>query len=131
MSASPQRLWDIMADFESWPSWNPEVGSVALEGPVADGTVFRWKTGPSTIVSTLRRVEPPHVLGWTGRTMGIRAIHVWRFEPSGDGAVASMEESFEGAVAKLLRGRLQRQLDGSTTRGLEALKAAAERSGVG
>ena len=39
-----------------------------------------------------------------------------------------MEESFDGAVAKLFRKRLQRQLDETTAKGLQALKAAAERS---
>jgi hypothetical protein len=60
--------------------------------------------------------------------MGVRAIHVWRFEPRPDGAVASMEESFDGAVAKLFRKRLQKQLDETTAKGLQALKAAVERS---
>jgi hypothetical protein len=89
--------------------------------------VFRWKAGPGTIVSTLRRVDRPRVLGWTGRTMGVRAKHVWRFEPSGRGTTVSMRESFDGLVARLLRTRLQQQLDATTPKGLEALKAEAER----
>jgi hypothetical protein len=60
--------------------------------------------------------------------MGVRAVHLWRFEPRPSGAVASMEESFDGAVAKLFRKRLQRQLDETTATGLQALKWAAERS---
>jgi len=60
--------------------------------------------------------------------MGVRAVHLWRFEPRRGGAVASMEESFDGAVAKLLRKRLQRQLDETTAKGPQALKSAAERS---
>lgn len=128
VAASPERLWDLLAAFEKWPSWKDDVDSVRLEGPVAEGTVFRWKAGPSKIVSTLRVVDRPTALGWTGRTMGINAIHVWRFEPSPRGAIASMEESFSGPVAKLFRKRLQRQLDATTKKGLEALKAAAERS---
>ena len=128
VAATPERLWDIMADFEDWPSWNEDVDSVRLQGPVAQGTVFRWKAGPSRIVSTLRIVERPTTIGWTGRAMGIDAIHTWRFERSPDGAIAIMEESFSGPVAKLLRRRLQRQLDATTRKGLEMLKAAAERS---
>ena len=129
VSASPEVLWDVMADIENWPAWNPDVESVALGGPVTEGTVFRWKAGPSRLVSTLQRVERPHALGWTGRTMGIRAIHLWRFEPDPGGAIASTEESFNGAVAKLFQKRLQKQLDETTTKGLEALKWAAERRG--
>jgi hypothetical protein len=115
-----------MANFEDWPTWNPDVESVTLEGRVAEGTVFRWKAGSTRLVSTLQRVERPHALGWTGRTMGVRAIHLWRFESAPGGTVASMEESFDGAVAKLFRKRLQMQLDEATVKGLEALKRAAE-----
>jgi uncharacterized protein YndB with AHSA1/START domain len=128
IAASPERVWDILADFESWPSWNPDVDSVSLDGSVAPGTVFRWKAGSANIVSTLRDVDRPHRLSWTGRTSGVGAIHVWRFEPSGDGASVAMEESFSGLVARLLRKRLQRDLDATTVKGLQALKAAAERA---
>jgi hypothetical protein len=128
VSASPEALWDVLADVEKWPTWNPDVDSVALNGPVAKGTSFRWRAGWTRLVSTLQRVDRPRALGWTGRTMGIRAIHLWRFEPRPGGAVASMEESFDGAVAKLFRKRLQEQLDETTVKGLQALKAAAERS---
>ena len=128
MSASSEALWDVLADVEKWPTWNPDVDSAKLSGPVAKGTSFRWKAGPTRLVSTLQLVDRPRALGWTGRTMGIRAIHLWRFEPRPGGAVASMEESFDGAVAKLFRKRLQRQLDETTAKGLQALKAAAERS---
>jgi hypothetical protein len=127
VSASPEALWDVLADFEKWPTWNPDVDSVTLNGPVAKGTIFRWNAGPTRLVSTLQRVDRPRALGWTGRTMGVRAIHLWRFEPRPGGAVASMEESFDGAVAKLLRRRLQKQLDETTAKGLQALKRAAER----
>jgi hypothetical protein len=128
VSASPEALWDVLADFEKWPTWNPDVDSVTLNGPVANGSIFRWKAGPTRLVSTLQRVDRPRALGWTGRTWGVRAIHLWRFEPRPGGAVASMEESFDGAVAKLLRKRLQKQLDETTAKGLQALKAAAEGS---
>ena len=127
LTVPPERAWDVMADFERWPSWNPEVRSMTLDGPVAEGTEFRWKAGPATIVSTLRLVDRPNALGWSGRTMGVRALHVWRFEPVNGGSTVRMEESFEGLVATLMRERLQRQLDASTSTGLEALKAAAEK----
>ncbi len=126
VAATPEELWDIMADFENWPSWNSDVQSVTLGGPVAEGTTFRWKAGSTRLVSTLQLVDRPHALGWTGRTMGIRAIHVWRFASTSSGAVARMEESFDGVVATSFRKRLQRQLDETTIRGLQLLKATAE-----
>jgi hypothetical protein len=34
VAASAERVWDILADFGNWPSWNAEINSVTLEGPV-------------------------------------------------------------------------------------------------
>ena len=127
IAASPEAVWDLLADVRGWPRWNPDVKEVSLEGEVAEGTVFRWKAGPGTITSTLRVVDRPRALGWTGRTLGINAIHVWRFEEHGTTTLVSMEESFEGLIARLFRRRLQRQLDATTQAGLENLKAVAER----
>jgi hypothetical protein len=126
IAASPQALWDLMADIGAWPTWNPDVKEVSVHGEIAEGTKFRWKAGPGTITSTLRLVDRPRAMGWTGRTFGIDAIHVWRFEPQGATTMASMEESFSGLVASLFRRRLQRQLDATTKTGLENLKAVAE-----
>jgi carbon monoxide dehydrogenase subunit G len=126
VDATPEQVWDVLADFEDWPTWNTDVDSVSIEGPVATGTVFRWKAGSARLVSTLQEVDRPSRLSWTGRTMGINAMHVWRFERSDNGTTVSMQESFDGLVAKLLKGRLQRDLDRTTEKGLLALKAAAE-----
>ena len=125
--STPEALWDLMADLEAWPRWNPDVTEIEVEGPLHEGTVFRWKGGGTRIVSTLRVVDRPHELAWTGRTFGIRAIHSWRFKPGPLGAIASMEESFAGGPTRLMRSRLQTQLDAATEQGLRALKDEAER----
>jgi hypothetical protein len=49
----------------------PSDALAAVDGDVALGANFTWKAGPGTIRSTLRQVDRPHVLGWTGRTLGI------------------------------------------------------------
>jgi hypothetical protein len=128
IAAPAESLWDRLADLENWPAWNPEVKEISVDGPVAEGTVFRWKAGPGTITSTIRLADRPRAIGWTGRTFGVKAIHVWRFEQRGANTVASMEESFEGLMARILRGKLQRQLDATTQAGLRNLKVVAERS---
>ena len=45
IAADAEIVWDVLTDVEGWPLWNPDVKSVALEGEVAEGTEFRWKTG--------------------------------------------------------------------------------------
>jgi hypothetical protein len=48
---------------------------MAMQGAVARGSTFRWKAGPGTITSRIERVEPPRLIAWTGKTLGIHAIH--------------------------------------------------------
>lgn len=129
--ADPETVWEVIAGIDAWPTWNPAVQSVEIKGPLAEGTTFRWKAGPGTIVSTLRQVERPHVIGWTGRTFGIRASHVYRLEPRDGRTVVRTEESWEGLPTRLMRASLQRQLDEALRSGLERLKEEAERRSAG
>ena len=127
IAAPPERVWDILTRFQDWPRWNPDVKSMAFDGPVAPGSEFRWKAGPGTIVSTLEVVEPPRYIRWRGHTMSINAVHEWRLEPSDGGTRVETEESFSGLLARLLRRQLQKTLDKSLRDGLEHLKREAER----
>lgn len=127
IEASPETVWDVLTNVEGWPSWNPEVKSVSLEGELAEGSVFRWKAGPASLTSTIGRVDPPRLIGWTGKTMTLNAVHVWRLEPSHGGTLVTTEESWEGLLARVLRGRLQKTLQKSLASGLGALKAEVEK----
>jgi uncharacterized protein YndB with AHSA1/START domain len=126
IAATPEAVWDVLTSLERWPSWNRAVKSMSVEGAVAPGTVFRWKAGPGTITSRIQRVQRPRLIAWTGRTLGINAIHVWHLEPRDGGTFVRTEESYEGLVSRLLRRSLQRTLDRSLAEGLEDLKGEVE-----
>ena len=70
IDADPSTVFSVIAAIDQWPSWNPDIRSVRVEGPVQPGTVFRWKAGPSSLTSTLQVVDPPREIAWTGTTMG-------------------------------------------------------------
>jgi hypothetical protein len=127
IAAPTEVVWEVLIGFEQWPQWNPEVKSMSLKGPVEPGTEFRWKSGPGTIISTLEQVDPLGYIRWRGRTLSIKALHEWRFEPSNDGTHVESDESFSGLLARLFRGSLQKTLDRSTESGLEHLKRESER----
>jgi uncharacterized protein YndB with AHSA1/START domain len=127
IAATPDAVWDVLTAFEDWPNWLRDVKSMSIEAPVAAGTVFRWKAGPGTITSTIQRVERPRLIAWTGRTFGIEAIHFWHFEARDGATFVRTEESYEGLVARLLRGWLQKTLDRALDDGLQDLKAEVER----
>jgi hypothetical protein len=130
IAAAPETVWEVLADIGGWPSWNPDITQATLAGPVRPGTTFRWKSGPGTITSTFQVVEPPTELTWTGKTMSIPAVHVYRIRPSTQHpghTVVSTEESWGGLLARLLRKRFTAMLNTAIDTGLARLKAEAER----
>jgi hypothetical protein len=126
VAATPEEVWSVLTDIAQWPAWNPDVKSAWIDGPVAPGTTFRWKAGPGTITSTFKTVEPPHLLAWTGRTLGIRAIHVYRLGRHGDATMVRSEESWSGLPVRLARGSMQKTLQSAIESGLRHLKTRVE-----
>jgi hypothetical protein len=80
-----------------------------------------------SITSKLQEVERPRTIGWTGNAFGIRAVHVWRFEPTESGTRVHTEESWAGPIPRLLPRRVQKMLQQSFDDEMPHLKAEAER----
>jgi uncharacterized protein YndB with AHSA1/START domain len=131
IAAPPATVWAVISDIAAWPTWNPEIRSVSFDGPLEPGSEFRWKSGPSSLVSLLEVVDPPREIGWTGTTMGIRAIHVFRFEPIEGGTLARSEESWSGALPSLMKSFSRKRIQRAIDTALESLKAESERRAAG
>jgi uncharacterized protein YndB with AHSA1/START domain len=126
VDAPIETVWRVLSDFAAWPRWNPSVSSIRLDGPVGVGTSFVWVADGSRIVSRLEEVDEPRRLAWSGKILGIRAMHVWEFEPRPSGTFVHTEESFEGLLARLFPGTMRKMLEKALTQGLAALKTEAE-----
>jgi uncharacterized protein YndB with AHSA1/START domain len=121
-------VWDVLTGVDDWPRWFTEGESAAIAGPVAPGTTFRMKgRAPGTIKARIESAEKPHVLAWTGRVLGISAIHVWRLDRSDAGTRVQTQESMEGFPVRLLRAALQKKLDSLLETWLRDMKIEAER----
>ena len=132
VAAVREVVWEVLTGIEHWPSWNPDVKSVYLSreesrSHYAEGSEFQWKAGPGTITSTLAHVEAPRRVAWSGKTLGLRAMHVYALEARNGKTLVRTEESYDGLVVHLFRARLQKTLDGTLESGLQHLKAEAER----
>jgi len=127
IAAAPDVVWDVLTAIDRWPIWNPAVKSASLDGVVETGSTFRWKAGPGTIRSTIIDVGKPRRIAWTGVSFGLTATHVHTFEPRDGKTLVRTEESFDGLVARLFRGRLQKTMDSALQDGLRHLKAESER----
>jgi hypothetical protein len=116
-------IWKVLSDIEAWSEWNPAVQHAELSGALLPGGEFRWRAGGVVIHSVLRDVMRPSRLSWTGKTMGLRAIHAWEIEAV-DGGKASLvrsRESLDGWWLSPFRHRVQRSVERSTEAWLDAL----------
>ena len=120
------RVWQILSDLRNWPNWNNGVSKIRMDGPVEPGTTFVWKAGGSKIVSRLEQVEPPHRMAWTGKVLGIRAVHVWELAAEAGGTRVRTEESFEGPLASLFPGFASKTIGRALARAISSLKSEAE-----
>ena len=80
IDADPRTVFSVISAIDQWPSWNPDVKSVQLQGPVQPGTVFRFQASDG---GTLVRSEESWegllaslLKGYSRRTLdkGIRSV---------------------------------------------------------
>ena len=126
ISAPIRTIWDIQTDVADWPSWQPDVDGAESDGPLAEGSVFRWQTARLDITSTVEEVDAPHRIVWGGPAQGIVAVHVWTLDERDDGVLVRTAESWEGDPVTAQTEALQAALDGSLRGWLENLKQEAE-----
>jgi hypothetical protein len=124
--AQPHTVWNIHTGIDAWSRWQPGIALSKLEGALRVGSVFQWKTGGLTITSTIEVVEPEERIGWTGRSLGTQAKHIWTFRPHQSGTLVTTEESMDGWFVRILKIVMPTFLDTSLDLWLQSLKKQAE-----
>jgi uncharacterized protein YndB with AHSA1/START domain len=127
IASDPETVWATLTDFSGWPRWKSDIRSMRFDGRLEPGNTFRWQAGRVTITSTLREIESPASIVWTGSTFGIAAVDAFRLRPVEGGTEIVEEESWSGLLPRLARSRMRRTLQSSLDEGLQSLKAEAER----
>ncbi|WP_462249917.1 SRPBCC family protein [Ekhidna sp.] len=101
INADIEKVWNILVDMENWPSWNPEVKKVTLEGEVEEGTNFQWTQGRTHGNSQIQSVKKPNTLSWTSKAKLVKRIYVWSLEFDEGQTIATVSASFQGAFVVL------------------------------
>ena len=127
IDAPIEAVWRVLTDFRSWPTWQPDIGTVTLDGELTPGAVFRWQALGSPVIARLMAVEPPRHIGWTSGTPGMTSTHVYMLEAHGARTRVVTEESLAGWVARVHKLMTPHLLDDALEATLERLKQQAER----
>lgn len=130
VDAPVETVWTVLAAIDRWADWQREASQAALEGGLAKGSRFEWKSGGVRIRSELHIVKPHTYFGWTGRSLGTYTIHNWTFEEAGGARFVTCEESMEGRPLRTFTNRFQRTVDSGMANWLELLRMRCERRRV-
>ena len=134
VNAPLELVWEVLSGLDDWPQWIESVSEIDVQGPLIEGTEFRWVAEGVKIRSRLKEVNAPNRIVWSGVATGImvgfmggvKGVHVCELRQEDNGTIVRTEERLEGAVVSLFPRRAQKVLDGVLLKGLSALKKEAE-----
>ncbi len=127
INAPVSHVWMVQSDINNWPKWQKEVSYAELQGKLAKGTVFTWKAMGMNITSKLQEVIENKVIGWSGKSIGMSAIHIWKFEKQGNNTRVVTEESLSGWFPLIIKMFKPDFLEQSLSKALQTLKNQAEK----
>ncbi len=126
IAAPLEKVWAVQTDIDRWPEWQSDISSAKLEGNLAVGAIFRWKAKGLSITSTIQELEPGRRIGWMGSSIGMKAVHIWIFEPRDNGTRVITEESLSGWFPRILKIFDPTFLEKSLAASLQVLKIQTE-----
>lgn len=109
INASPEKVWAIFSDFESYPQWNPFIKSLTGEVKVGGRIVARIQPPDSRVMTfkpTILTYEEGKELSWLGKLFisGLfDGLHKFEFIKNTDGSTTfKHSEVFKGLLLGLL-----------------------------
>lgn len=119
------KVWAVLADVASWPSWTPTVTSVrALSGSPQLGADFEVEQPRlAKAVWEVAVWEPPTRFDWVTKSMGIVTEATHDLTDDGGRTVVTLAVSQSGGLAPLVRlfyGRLTRRYMATEAASLKA-----------
>lgn len=133
IQATPERVWQVMTDFDAYPQWNPfmtQASGVARQG---ERLTIRMQPDGGRAVTfrpTVREAVPGRRLRWLGRLLApgiFDGEHTFTLEAlPGGGVHLTQQEDFRGVLVPLLARSLDRRTLPAFERMNQALKQRAE-----
>jgi uncharacterized protein YndB with AHSA1/START domain len=132
IAASPQEVWDVLINVDSWPEWYAGARNLQLTsstpGKLAPDAVLSWNIMDLDFISTVKEFEPPYRLSWESRKSTIQGYHTWILIPTDQGTRVVTDESQFGILAWLQGIFIPNKLSKLHDASLAAIKVRAEAS---
>lgn len=131
ISAPPDRVWQIVADVESWPQWTPSMTSVRRldSGPFGVGSRAEVKQpGLPRLVWQVTELDEGTAFTWVARTPGVATTGVHQLSATDSGTRLTLTVAWSGPLAGLvgaLTAKRTRQFLAQETSGAKARSESA------
>ncbi|MEM6326023.1 MAG: SRPBCC family protein [Bacteroidota bacterium] len=105
-TASPDEVWRLWTDPDTWPAWDTELDSASLDGPWREGARGRLQplSGPSSSFSVTAVSERETAFSTRFPLGALRVVRRW--EPVSDTQIAITHEvSFVGFSGRIFASR--------------------------
>lgn len=107
--ATPERIWALLTDAGSFPTWNSTVSSI--EGRIAEGQTLRIKVpaaGDRVFTPRVSGVEASRRMTWSDGTAPLfKGVRTFELTPNADGTTEFvMREEFAGLMLPMIRRSL-------------------------
>lgn len=118
--ATPESIWEYLAQPKHWPEWDPDMAEVDADGPgFENGQVWTVRLDqPVTASMEFANVETHRRLDWNVRAFAglLRSEATFRLEPLDDGGTTF---HYEFEMGGLLGSLIQRLRSSIVVRGVE------------
>jgi hypothetical protein len=113
IQSTPERVWEILTDFDKYPEWNPLLCSA--EGKLAAGEkvnlTARSASNDMNLLCTVTAVEPNRQFSWKFHVILpflFRGEHIFKIEPINEHKVRFIDrEIFHGLLVPLQAKKLE------------------------
>ena len=115
ISASPERVWQVLAAVERWNEWTASVSRVerVTNGELGVGSCVRiYQPKLQPVVWTITQWQPKASFVWESVSPGLRAVAEHIITPNQNGCTVTLTLEFRGWVGALisaLSGKMTRE----------------------
>lgn len=125
IAATPEKIWAVLTDFDSYSRWNPFIKSIT--GDVKVGSTIKAELGGMTFKPKVLVYEKNKEFKWLGHLLfkGLfDGEHRFQLIDNGDGSTTFIQsEKLNG----ILVGLFGKKLDGETKDGFAAMNEALKK----